>query len=366
MSDQVLMASETRALRPAEGCGPETGFAGLGLGLALIERGLLPDALTRWGIRRLVASGIRQRAADPPDQAALRARLLDAPIAVETEAANQQHYELPAEFFTLALGPHRKYSSCYWPAGTADLAVAEAAALSQVVERAGLADGQRILELGCGWGSLTLWMASAFPRSEIVAVSNSAPQRRFIEAECRRRGRDNVTVITADMNTFEAAGTFDRVVSIEMFEHMRNHRSLMRRIAGWLRPDGRLFVHVFAYRHGCYLFETEGAVNWLGRYFFTGGIMPSEDLLASYQDDLALADQWWLNGTHYEQTANAWLANTDRHRGRILEIFRETYGAASAHVWLQRWRLFFLACAEMFGYAGGRDWGVGHYLFRRR
>ena len=329
-------------------------------GLALAERGLLPDRVTRAGIRRLLAARLAEAERGPgPDAAA--ARLAGEPVAPVPDAANRQHYEVPAEFFAQVLGPHLKYSGAYWPPETRTLEAAEAAMLALTAERAGLADGQRILELGCGWGSLALWMARRFPRARIVAVSNSAPQRRFIEA----RAPGNLEVVTADMNTFRAPGVFDRVVSVEMFEHMRNWPELLRRVASWLTPDGKLFVHVFCHRRYTYPFRTTGPDNWMGRYFFTGGMMPGADLLSRFGDDLTVEAQWMVPGGHYARTAEAWLANLDARRDAVWPVLASTYGP-EARRWFHRWRLFFLACAECFAFGGGAEWQVAHYRLTRR
>ncbi len=334
----------------------------------LAERGRLPDALIRYGIRRLCRQRLAlEHADDPMRQHEILMRRIDelreSAIAIHTDAANEQHYEVPAAFYERALGRHLKYSSCYWPEGVANLDQAEAAMLTLSSERAQLADGQDILELGCGWGSLTLWMAEHYPGSRITAVSNSHSQRAFIEARAAERGLDNVNIITCDVNHLELDGSFDRVVSVEMFEHMRNYRRLLANIAGWLKPGGRLFVHIFCHREILYPFETEGEDNWMGRYFFTGGLMPSADTLLYFQDDLRIDQQWRLSGVHYQKTAEAWLQLTDRHRQELLPVMADTYGEDDAAIWLQRWRLFFMACAELFGYDRGREWLVGHYRF---
>jgi cyclopropane-fatty-acyl-phospholipid synthase len=354
----------------------------LDLGLRLLERGYLPDALIRFGIRRLLRQRLATEDAGSPEAQAARLmtfiRTLKAsPIAINTADANAQHYELPREFFEHVLGPHLKYSCGYYDlgrpaaagaiAGGKDLAGAEAAMLELTCLRAGLADGERILELGCGWGSLSLFMAARYPAAQIVAVSNSVSQRLGIEARARARGLTNLEVLTCDANRldFPGPGTFDRVVSVEMFEHMRNYERLIGRIAGWLKPRGTLFVHVFAHRHFAYPFEVESADDWMARWFFTGGLMPSVGLLGHFQRDLQLVDHWQVDGRHYERTANDWLANMDATAPVLRPVLAATYGPEELTRWWVRWRVFFMACAELFGFAGGREWLVAHYLFEK-
>ena len=338
----------------------------------LSERGLVPDALLRHGIRRLCEQRLRDEHADDAAAADARFRaLLDelrrSPIAIETDAANAQHYEVPTRFFELCLGKRFKYSSCYYPTGTETLDQAEEAMLALYGERAQLADGQRILELGCGWGSLTLWMAERYPNARITGVSNSRTQREHILGQAAARGLGNVEIITTDVNRLELPeGAFDRVVSIEMFEHMRNYRTLLGNIARWLAPGGQLFVHIFVHRHLMYPFEVEGEDNWMGRYFFTGGLMPSADTLLHFQEALALEERWLVPGTHYERTANHWLQNQDAHADEVLRVLATCYGERDAARWAQRWRMFWMACAELFGYRNGAEWLVAHYRFRRR
>jgi cyclopropane-fatty-acyl-phospholipid synthase len=339
------------------------------LAIDWVEQGLVPDAVVRAGIRRLceqrlleIADGDCERASEATE--AFVASMDAAELAPVPHLANEQHYEVPARFFELALGPHLKYSSAWWPEGTRTLADAEARGLAATCEHAGLRDGQDVLELGCGWGSLTLWMAAHHRGSRITAVSNSASQRAWIESEARRRGLDNVRIITADMNVFDAPGRYDRIVSVEMFEHMRNWRQLFGRVHGWLKPGGRFFMHVFCHRSTPYPFVDGGPSDWMSRHFFSGGMMPSDDLAARFQDRLRLLSRWRWDGTHYERTANAWLANVDANRAAVLEVLRETHGDAAPQ-WLQRWRLFFMACAELFGYRNGQEWWVSHYLFER-
>ncbi|MEZ5454753.1 MAG: cyclopropane-fatty-acyl-phospholipid synthase family protein [Lysobacteraceae bacterium] len=336
--------------------------------IELCERGWIPDPLLRWGIRRLCRERLRAEHGHDIEQTWARfQQVLDAlresPLAIETDAANAQHYEFPARFFELCLGKRLKYSSCLYPNGNETLDEAEEQMLGLYAERAALRDGQRILELGCGWGSLTLYMAERFPASRIVAVSNSNSQREHIMAQCRARGLGNVEVRTCDVNALQLTQQFDRIVSVEMFEHVRNYAELLRRIRGWLADDGLLFVHIFCHRELMYPFETEGDDNWMGRYFFTGGLMPAADTFLHFQSDMRLKQQWRLSGRHYQQTANHWLQNQDAHAKEVLALFRATYGPDAAALWVQRWRMFWMACAELFGYQDGDQWLVGHYLF---
>jgi len=341
--------------------------------LALLERGLLPDALVRAGIRRLCAARLAAESAGGPAgiearKRQLMAQLARGPIAVDAGAANRQHYEIPAELFRRILGPRLKYSSAYWPAGVETLAAAEEAMLALSTTRAGVADGQEILDLGCGWGSFSLWAAERFPCSRLLAVSNSASQRQFITAEAERRGLTNLEVVTRDVNELAAEDLrgrrFDRIVSIEMLEHVRNHPALFARFASWLAPAGRLFVHVFCHREVAYPFEVHGASDWMAEHFFTGGLMPSADWLPRTAAPLELEERWLLSGVHYQKTAAAWLANLDRERRAAAPILAAVYGETEVRRWLARWRVFFLACAELFGFAGGSEWQVAHYLFR--
>jgi cyclopropane-fatty-acyl-phospholipid synthase len=318
---------------------------------------MLPLPVLRAGIRRLLRQRLRELG--KRDDGDLVAELGRSDIAIETDKANEQHYEVPASFYQLVLGSHRKYSAAFWPDGVTALDDAERAALELVCERADLRDGQDVLELGCGWGSLSLFMATRYPNSRIVAVSNSHSQREFID----KHKPDNLEVVTADVNVFEPASRFDRVVSVEMFEHVRNYATLLHRIADWLRDDGRLFVHVFCHRDHAYPFETEGAHNWMGRHFFTGGIMPSVGLIPSFDEDVTVEQRWILNGTHYQRTAAAWRENLERERQAVLRLFADVYGIDDAHRWFHRWRLFFLACEELFGYRNGEEWCVAHYRF---
>jgi cyclopropane-fatty-acyl-phospholipid synthase len=339
--------------------------------LSWTEQGLVPDVVIRRVIRRLLKQRLEEIHADDVERHSADTRafveMMDrAPLAPVPEKANEQHYEVPAAFFAEVLGPYRKYSCCYWGEHTASLGEAEAAALDLSCEHAELADGQHILELGCGWGSLTLFMAARYPNARITAVSNSCSQREYIVAEAQRRGLDNVRVITCDMNSFAISERFDRIVSVEMFEHMRNYRRLFRSVHDWLVPSGKFFMHIFVHRAVPYEFVDRGDSDWMSRYFFSGGMMPSNDLPLFFQDCLQLKRRWSWSGTHYEKTANAWLANADARREAILPILAQAYGADAASTWLQRWRIFFMACAELWGYRNGQEWFVSHYLFERQ
>ena len=338
---------------------------------AILATGLVPDPLIRMGIRRLLAQ--RLKAEDPGSEAALEERLdaieselRESPVALETDAANEQHYEVPTEFFQRVLGPRLKYSSAYFPQPGSTLGQAEDAMLEKVAERAGIEDGQEILDLGCGWGSMSFFLAERFPSAKILAVSNSATQGDFLREEAARRGHGGLEVVTADVNTFETERRFDRVISVEMFEHVRNYQRLLERIASWMRPDAKLFVHIFCHRRFAYPFEDRGAGDWMARHFFTGGLMPSIDLLPRFDESVALEESWEVGGVHYSRTSEAWLANMDAHRPEILRIFEQVYGRGQSRRWWVYWRVFFLACAELFGYSDGEEWLVAHYRFARR
>lgn len=331
-----------------------------------VERLPLPDALTRAGIALLVNRTGRLLDRTPPEAERDFARAMATrPIAVTPEAANAQHYELPASFFAQVLGARRKYSCCLYDGGADTLDAAEERALAETAAHAGLADGQRILELGCGWGSLSLWMAERYPNAAITAVSNSRSQRAFIEAEAARRGLGNLRVITADMNRFAAEGRYDRIVSVEMWEHMSNWQALLARVRGWTEADGRLFLHVFSHRSAPYAFDTADKADWIAQHFFTGGIMPSHGLIRQLDEDFTLEADWRWSGVHYQRTALDWLARFDANAAAIMPILASVYGADAA-LWRRRWRLFFLATAGLFGARDGQDWGVSHYLLAPR
>ncbi len=335
----------------------------------VLNKDMIPDWMLRRGVHLLNKQRIREES--EPTAERQRARLMKtveelraSPIAIKTGEANEQHYEVPTEFFELVLGPHRKYSCCYYEKGDS-LEQAERRMLDLTIERARIGEKMKVLDLGCGWGSFTLYLAQKMPSVQITAVSNSRTQRRYIEGRCRQLKLKNVKVITADMNNFTIREKFDRVVSVEMFEHMRNYDLLMKKVAGFLKPGGLLFVHIFVHREFCYPFEVRDETDWMSKYFFAGGIMPSQDLLLFFQKDLRIESQWHVDGTHYQQTSEHWLENMDRHRERITELFAETYGADQALTWIVRWRLFFIAVAEFFGTDRGREWFVSHYLFRK-
>ena len=346
--------------------------------MRMLESDKVPDWLIRNRIRALLADRLREEDKGNPEaqQAHLMAlvrRLRESPIAIETAAANEQHYEVPSEFYLQTLGRNLKYSSCYYDSfdiaqAAAGLDAAEARMLALTCERARLKDGDRILELGCGWGSLSLWMAKNFPQSRITAVSNSRTQKQFIDARAAERGLTNLEIVTCDVNRLEfPAGTqFDRVVSVEMFEHMRNYETLLGRIAGWMAPAATLFVHIFTHHRYAYPFEVRDESDWMAKYFFTGGIMPSDDLLLYFQRDVQLIDHWQVDGRHYQLTAEAWLQNMDAHRAAVMPVLERGYGADQALKWWVYWRVFFMSCAELWGYKQGREWIVSHYLFQKR
>ena len=330
--------------------------------LQAFEGAPVPDVLRRGAVAYLVGSAAKRMAAAPNLDRAFAKEMASRPIAEHPAAANDQHYELPAGFFQKVLGPHLKYSSCLYAAGD-DLGAAEARALRETCEHADLKDGQTILELGCGWGSLTLWMAAHYPNANITAVSNSRSQRAYIEGEAKARGLANVKVVTCDMNHFEAAGAYDRIVSVEMFEHMANWQALLARLRGWVKSDGRAFIHVFTHRTTPYRFDVNDKTDWIAQHFFTGGVMPSHGLMHQFGDLFTVEQDWRWGGDHYEQTAEAWLANFDRNADAIWPVLVDVYGP-NARLWFRRWRLFFLATAGLFGHAGGAEWGVSHYRLK--
>ena len=334
-----------------------------------VERGWVPDSIVRSGIRSLCRQRMREIQIPEPQQSQHLDEFVrnmgKAPVAPLVHKANEQHYEVPVAFFQQVLGAQLKYSSAFWD-GVDTLDQAEVQALALSCEHADLKDGQEVLELGCGWGSLTLWMAKSYPNSTITAVSNSHSQRLFIEQRAMEAGLGNVRVITADINHFSMDQGFDRIVSVEMFEHLRNYASIFDRVAGWLKPDGRFFMHIFCHRSTPYLFEVRDDTDWMSRYFFSGGMMPSADLPLKFQDSLCFANRWDWSGVEYQKTAEAWLDKLDAARDEVFAIFSDTYGQADAKMWVNRWRIFFMACAELFGMRGGDEWRVSHFLFNKR
>ena len=332
------------------------------------ERGLVPDSVIRAGIRRLCRQRLKDIHAQDVELSGQSLEVFiqmmnSSGIALVPEIANEQHYEVPPEFFSEVLGKHAKYSCCFWGEDTQTLSQAEAEALKTTCLHAEIEDGMSILDLGCGWGSLSLWIAENFPGCTVHSVSNSMPQGEHIRYLARQRGLKNIQVITRDMNEFHPERTYDRIVSVEMFEHMRNYRELFHRISQWLHTDGRFFMHIFCHRSCAYEFVDEGPSDWMGRHFFSGGIMPSDDLPLRFQESLRLLNRYRWGGSHYEKTANAWLVNMDANRSRIMPILADTYGEANAERWFQRWRIFFMACAELFAFDNGSEWFVSHYQF---
>ncbi|MGB5510718.1 MAG: cyclopropane-fatty-acyl-phospholipid synthase family protein [Woeseiaceae bacterium] len=334
------------------------------------ESGLVPDTVIRSGMRRLLERKLQEISAGDVEVASRTLRQFVAmmrrsPVALVPELANEQHYEVPAAFFNAVLGENRKYSCCHWSGDVSNLNEAEAAALRITVERAGIRDGMKVLDLGCGWGSLSLWVAEHFPNSSVTSVSNSQSQRDFIIGEADKRGIRNIDVRVCDMNDFETSGTYDRIVSIEMFEHMRNYDELFRRINSWLLPDGRFFMHIFCHRTTPYEYIDKGPSDWMSRHFFSGGIMPSADLPLLFPEHLNIERRWQWNGMHYARTCRAWLALMDSRRSAVMPILESTYGRADAGRWWMRWRMFFMACEELFRFNKGEEWFVSHYRFKK-
>ena len=334
------------------------------------ETGLVPDSVIRAGIRRLLDRKLKEiHVTDVEKAAIIKNRFVqmmgESPIALVPHLANEQHYEVPAAFYSEVLGRNRKYSCCYWPTGVNDLDAAEDAALQVTAERAGIEDGMKVLDLGCGWGSLSLWIAEHFPKASVTSVSNSRSQRDYIVRAAENRGIENIEVHVCDMNDFAAPGTYARIVSVEMFEHMRNYPELFRRISNWLEPDGRFFMHIFCHRTTPYEYIDRGPSDWMSRHFFSGGIMPSADLPMRIGGDLTVERHWQWNGDHYARTLRAWLDKMDARKGAVMPILEDTYGKDQADRWRMRWRIFFMACEELFACNGGREWYVSHYLLKR-
>lgn len=337
---------------------------------SLLEKNLIPDSLIRLQIRKLLKQRLNEeKKANSELQQAHLMHLIDelknSPIAIETAAANEQHYEVPTEFYKFCLGKHLKYSSGYWKQCVTDIDTSEKDMLDITCARADLQNGQSVLELGCGWGSLSLFMAQKFPESQFTVISNSKTQKLYIDEQANLRGLKNLTVLTVNINSFQLTQQFDRVVSVEMFEHMRNYQKLMRLVASHLKPNGKLFVHIFTHQSLAYKFEVKDETDWMSKYFFTGGIMPSDDLLFYFNDDLRVEKHWHVSGLHYSKTSEAWLKNMDNHKQQILPLFEKTYGANQALKWWVYWRIFFMACAELWAFNNGEEWIVSHYLFSK-
>jgi len=334
--------------------------------ISLAENGFVPTWLIRAGIRSRLARKLEIESERPENfKSSLVDFLRRSPIAIATDDANQQHYEVPTDFYTFILGPRMKYSACLWNEDIQNLEQAEVASLKQVAQRAELSDNLKILELGCGWGSFSLWASETYPKSQFTAVSNSFTQADHIREQAHQRGIHNLKVITENMLDFHPSEQFDRIVSIEMFEHMRNYEQLLQRISSWLKDEGKLFVHIFSHKKYAYLYEAEDKDDWMSNYFFTGGIMPSHDLLSHFNKDLVIEQQWRQNGLNYTHTLEAWLKNLNRNEKRISDIFSEHYGDDQIRIWLNRWRMFILACSELFAYGRGEEWGISHYRFEK-
>lgn len=338
---------------------------------SLLEKNKIPDILIRKGIRSLLKQRLNQENKGNTETQQthfmkLVEELKNSPIAVNTVDANEQHYEVPTKFYQYCLGKHLKYSSGYWKDGIMDIDTSEKDMLELTCQRAELQDGQNVLELGCGWGSLSLFMASRFPKSTFTVLSNSHTQKLYIDEQAINRGIKNLTVVTADINVFNIDATFDRIVSVEMFEHMRNYQKLMHKTSSFLKTDGKLFVHIFTHKEYAYKFEVIDESDWMSKYFFTGGIMPSDHLLLYFNEHMSIEQHWHVNGTHYSKTSEAWLENMDKHKNEIMPMFETTYGKEQALKWWVYWRIFYMSCAELWGYSDGNEWMVSHYLFKKK
>ena len=338
---------------------------------SLLEKNSIPDFLIRIGIRKLLKQRlIEEKKATVELQQdhlmQLITELKNSPIAINTAEANEQHYEVPTQFYQYCLGKNLKYSSGYWKEGVTDIDSSENDMLEITCNRAELKDGQDVLELGCGWGSLSLFMAKKYPKSNFTVVSNSRTQKLHIDEQAKQRGISNLTVLTVNINDFTIDKKFDRVVSVEMFEHMRNYQLLMKKVADSLKPDGKLFVHIFTHKEFSYKFEVIDESDWMSKYFFTGGIMPSDDLLLYFNEHLSIQQHWHVSGMHYSKTSEAWLQNMDKHKSEIMPLFEKTYGKDQAVKWWVYWRIFYMACAKLWGYNNGEEWIVSHYLFSKK
>lgn len=336
---------------------------------SLVGQGMLPDPVLRFGINRLIKQRLKdisKRTVDEEEsyREALIKELKSSPIAIEVDLANDQHYQVPTDFFHYVLGKNKKYSCCLWDKAK-NLDESEDEMLELTTERADIKDGMKILELGCGWGAITLFMAKKYPHSEITAISNSSTQRKYIESLAEKRGLKNIKIITANIAEYEMNETFDRVVSIEMFEHMRNYKLLLGKISRWLNPGGKLFVHVFTHKEKTYKYEVQDDSDWMSKYFFSGGIMPGQHLFYYFQDDLKVIKHWNLSGRHYEKTARAWLEKMDSNKKPIMKIFEDHYGKEEAKKWWNYWRVFFMSCEQLWAFKNGNEWNVTHYLFEK-
>ncbi|KAJ4830155.1 hypothetical protein Tsubulata_042905 [Turnera subulata] len=339
--------------------------------LASLERNLLPDAVVRRLTRLLLASRLRSGCKPSSELQLLDLlqfvhSLKEMPIAIQTETAKAQHYELPTSFFKLVLGKNMKYSCCYFPNESSSLEDAEKAMLELYCERAKLKDGHTVLDVGCGWGSLSLFIAQKYANCKITGICNSTTQKAYIEEQCRDLQLHNLEIIVADISTFEMEASYDRIFSIEMFEHMKNYGQLLNKISKWMKQDTLLFVHYFCHKAFAYHFEDINEDDWITRYFFTGGTMPSANLLLYFQDDVSIVNHWLVNGKHYSKTSEEWLKRMDKNLASIKPIMESTYGKDQSLKWTVYWRTFFIAVAELFGYNNGDEWMVAHFLFRKK
>ena len=329
--------------------------------LTIAELGLIPDVFIKTAVRfitkkRLNESGIHENKLN------VIKSISEGGIAEKTDDANEQHYEVPPEFFKYALGKNLKYSCSFFDK-TDSLDEAEKSMIELYIERADIQEGHDILDLGCGWGSFSLYVAEKYPSVSITAVSNSKDQIAFIQNEAKRRGLFNIKASKMDVNNLDLDNKFDRIVSIEMFEHLRNYKLILNSLNSLLKPDGRLFVHIFCHKELTYFYEIKNSYDWMTKYFFEGGIMPSQDIFKYFDDELEVINQWDVNGNHYAKTCKAWLNNHYKNKDKILDIFDKHYD--KPRIWFNRWRIFFLSCEAFFAINNGREYFVSHYLLKK-
>ena len=330
--------------------------------LLLAESGFIPDALIKIAARYISNKRISKSSIDY-DKPEIISALSKGVVAEKTSDANKQHYEVPPEYFYHVLGTNLKYS-CSLFDNVNLLDEAETSMLELYIERANIKDGHKILDLGCGWGSFSLYIAKKYPNTNITSVSNSSDQITYIKNEAQKRGLPNIKAYRMDVNSLELNTQFDRIISIEMFEHLRNYKLILSSLNNLLKPDGRLFIHIFCHKKLTYFYEMKNNFDWMTKYFFQGGIMPSKDIFEYFDDELEIINQWDINGNHYSKTCKAWLNNHYINRKKILDVFQKHYDKPK--IWFNRWRIFFLSCEAFFALNNGKEYFVSHYLLKKK